>query len=216
VGGFAAIKEPRRAALGLLYAWLGDELFNGDYVHLLGAFSAVELKLLQGMLNKQLNCPMTSSIGRLFDAFASLLDLCQISEFEGHAAMALEAYAMRCMVQHDKIVFPCSAWQRDTDECLVLDWQPLLENVLADLAVCSHEEIAARIHHNLADWIFTVAEKNNAERIVLSGGCFQNAYLVEAIVKAEQAPHYTLFRHADIPPNDGGLALGQIYAAALK
>ena len=216
VGGFVAIKESRRAALGLLYAWLGDELFNGNYLNLLNAFSASELSLLRGMLNKQLNCPMTSSIGRLFDAFSSLLALCQINEFEGQAAMALESCAMRYIVQHDKIVFPRSVWQRDADECLVLDWQLLLESVLADLAVCSHEEIAARIHHSLADWIFTVAEKNNAKRIVLSGGCFQNAYLVDAIVKAKQAPHYTLFRHADIPPNDGGLALGQIYAAALK
>jgi len=221
VGGFAAIKEPRRAALGLLYAWQGEAIFNEEYAPLLSAFSAAELKLLHGMLKNQLNCPMTTSIGRLFDAFASLLGLCHISEFEGQAAMALEACAMHC---HS---FPRAAWECSNGaprhyptrvieaNCLILDWQPLLTGVLSDLKHTQPEQIAANIHHTLANWVFTVAEKNHATRLVLSGGCFQNAYLVEAIVHAEQAKHYQLFRHATIPPNDGGLALGQIYARVL-
>ncbi|MDP3838183.1 MAG: carbamoyltransferase HypF, partial [Methylococcales bacterium] len=77
------------------------------------------------------------------------------------------------------------------------------------------EQIAANIHRTLANWVFAVTEKTHATRLVLSGGCFQNAYLVDAIVNAEQAKHYQLFRHATIPPNDGGLALGQIYARVL-
>jgi len=207
VGGFAAIKEPRRAALGLLYAWQGDALFSDEYAPLLNAFSASELKLLRGMLKNQLNCPMTTSIGRLFDAFSSLLGLCQISDFEGQAAMALETCAMN--QAHDDIAYSTRFIES------ILDWQPLLTGVLADLNHISHQQIAAKIHRSLANWVVAVAEKNNATRLVLSGGCFQNAYLVEAIVNAEQAHHYTLFRHANIPPNDGGLALGQIYASTL-
>jgi hydrogenase maturation protein HypF len=210
VGGFAAIKEPRRAALGLLYAWQGEVIFTDEYAPLLSAFSAIELKLLRGMLKNQLNCPLTTSIGRLFDAFSSLLNLCQISEFEGQAAMALEACAMNSKVGS---VYPTQFIEA---ECLILDWQPLLTGVLADLNRVSHEQIAANIHHSLANWVFAVAEKTNATRLVLSGGCFQNAYLVEAIVNAEQARQYELFRHATIPPNDGGLALGQIYASVLN
>ena len=206
VGGFVAIKESRRAALGLLYASLGDELFNGDYAQLLTAFSESELKLLHGMLKKQLNCPMTSSIGRLFDAFSSLLGLCQISDFEGQAAMALEACAMNCK---GRDAYPTHL----IDD--VLDWQPLLAGVLTDLTQNNPASIAASIHHSLAQWVFAVAKKTQATRLVLSGGCFQNAYLVKAIVNAEAAQHYTLFRHATIPPNDGGLALGQIYASVL-
>ena len=214
IGGFAAIKEPRRAALGLLYASLGDELFSGNYADLLSAFSITELKLLQGMVKKQLNCPMTTSIGRLFDAFASLLGLCQISDFEGQAAMALEACASKCefirtVRINPHLHYPIRVIEA---ECLLLDWQPLLTGVLADLNHISREEIAARIHHSLANWVFAIAEKTNATRLVLSGGCFQNAYLVDAIVHAQQAQDYQLFRHATIPPNDGGLALGQIYA----
>jgi hydrogenase maturation protein HypF len=97
-------------------------------------------------------------------------------------------------------------------DCLILDWQPLLSGVLSDLKQHSREQIAANIHHSLADWVFVIAEKTQSSRLVLSGGCFQNACLVEAIVHTEQAAHYQLFRHANIPPNDGGIALGQIYA----
>jgi hydrogenase maturation protein HypF len=158
------------------------------------------------MVKKQLNCPMTTSIGRLFDAFASLLGLCQISEFEGQAAMALEACAMNGATHKP---YPTLLVEAD---CLILDWQALLTGVLTDLTHTNHADIAANIHHSLANWIFTIAEKTNATRLVLSGGCFQNAYLVETIVNAEQARHYRLFRHANSPPNDGGLALGQIYA----
>jgi len=226
VGGFAAIKEPRRAALGLLYAWQGDAIFTDEYAPLLSAFSAAELKLLRGMLKNQLNCPMTTSIGRLFDAFASLLGLCHISEFEGQAAMALEACAMNSKKSIDS--FPRAAWECSNGaprhayptkfieaECVILDWQPLLTGVLADLNKTSPEQIAATIHHTLANWVFAIAEKTHATRLALSGGCFQNAYLVEAIIHAEQAKQYQLFRHATIPPNDGGLALGQIYAGML-
>ncbi len=209
VGGFAAIKEPRRAALGLLYAWQGEAIFNDEYAPLLTAFSATELKLLRGMLKNKLNCPMTTSIGRLFDAFSSLLNLCQISDFEGQAAMALETCAMNSKVGN---AYPTSVIEAD---CLILDWQPLLTGVLADLTKENRPQIAAKIHYSLANWVFTIAERTNATRLVLSGGCFQNAYLVEAIINAEQARHYELFRHATIPPNDGGLALGQIYAHVL-
>jgi len=217
IGGVAAIKEPRRAALGLLYASLGDDLFNGDYPELLSAFSASELKLLHSMVKKQINCPMTTSIGRLFDAFSSLLGLCQISEFEGQAAMALEACASKCefirtVRINPHLHYPTRLIEAD---CLILDWQPSLSGVLSDLKQHSREQIAANIHHSLADWVFIIAEKTQSSGLVLSGGCFQNAYLVEAIVNAKQAQHYTLFRHATIPPNDGGLALGQIYASVL-
>jgi hydrogenase maturation protein HypF len=210
VGGFQAIKEPRRAALGLLYAGLGESLFSAPYRHLLTAFSEVELKLLQAMLRKQINCPSTSSIGRLFDAVASLLGLCQISEFEGQAAMALEQIAM---TEVDSAGYPFSFIE---GEVLIMDWQPLLLGILADLAVLDRARIAAKLHQTLAQMLFAVADRvdrflNPEKSIVLSGGCFQNAYLVETIERLNLSYGYQLFRHQQVPPNDGGLALGQIY-----
>jgi hydrogenase maturation protein HypF len=215
VGGFQAIKEPRRMALGLLYSCFGEDLFSSHYAELLQHFSGNELKLLPSMLKKGLNCPQTTSIGRLFDGIASLLNLCQISEFEGQAAMALEQAAML------ETSNECYPFDFIDNAVLVIDWQPLLLGVLADLNRLTTAQIAAKFHHTLAQIIFAVAEykpnrflkpvRSELLPLVLSGGCFQNAYLVAAIEKLNTQYHYPLFRHQTIPPNDGGLALGQIY-----
>ncbi len=193
----------------MLYAWQGEALFTAEFAHLLRAFTTAELTLLRGLLTKQLNCPQTTSIGRLFDAFASLLGLCQRSDFEGQAAMALEQQAMNAA---QAIAYPMALIEGDA---LILDWQPLLKGVLADIDKRSTAQIAANIHCSLAAGLFLVAKKTAATRLALSGGCFQNAYLVEAIMKHSEAGDYTLFAHVNVPPNDGGLALGQIVASAL-
>lgn len=207
IGSFQAIKEPRRVALGLLYVCFGDDLFMEKQAHLLIRFSQTELKLLHSMLKKSINCPQTTSVGRLFDGVASLLNLCQISEFEGQAAMAVERVAM------SEICAESYPFSFVDDEVVVIDWQPILLGVLDDLPVLSTEKIAAKFHQTLAKIIFSVAEKIESEPIVLSGGCFQNAYLVEAIEKLNHEYNYRLFRHEKIPPNDGGLALGQVFAS---
>jgi hydrogenase maturation protein HypF len=209
VGGEQAIKQPRRALLGLLFAWQGDKLFS-DYQPLLTAFNDTELKLLRGLLNKSINCPITSSIGRLFDAFASLLNLCQLSEFEGQAAMAVEQCAMG-EISNDYYAMPIS-----NTAPFIIDWQDLLIAVLEDLKVISKAKIAAKLHYSLANSLFSIADKIQLNTIVLTGGCFQNAYLVEAIMQHPKAVHYKIYTHKNVPPNDGGLALGQIYSQVIK
>ncbi|MFZ2725002.1 MAG: carbamoyltransferase HypF [Methylococcaceae bacterium] len=208
VGGTQAIKEPRRVLLGLLYAWQGDNIFT-EYTHLLTAFNETELKLLRTLLNKNINCPITSSIGRLFDGLASLLNLCQLSEFEGQAAMAVEQCAM------NEITTDYYAMIINTTEPFIMDWQALLSGVLQDLNTLTTAQIAAKIHHSLANSLFAIAEKIALKTLVLSGGCFQNAYLIDAIIKHPLASHYAIYRHKNVPPNDGGLALGQIYAQVI-
>jgi hydrogenase maturation protein HypF len=226
VGGVQAIKEPRRVALGLLYSCFGDDLFNGNYAHLLTAFSENELKLLHSMLRKKINCPQTSSVGRLFDGVASLLGLCQVSEFEGQAAMAVEQAAMNESKSESYSRFMTASPQRTGSHgAIEIDWQSLIVGILDDLTRLSTAQIAAKFHHTLAEIIFSFAElrpssflkSGRSEKlpIVLSGGCFQNAYLVEAIEKANLKYEFPLFRHEKIPPNDGGLALGQVYHSSL-
>jgi hydrogenase maturation protein HypF len=92
-----------------------------------------------------------------------------------------------------------------------INWQPLILEILEDLPILSKEKIAAKFHQTLAKMIFAVAEEFELLPIILSGGCFQNAYLVAAIENLNSKYNYPLFRHEKIPPNDGGLALGQIY-----
>jgi hydrogenase maturation protein HypF len=226
-GGYKAIQEPRRAALGLLYEIFSDGAFSRDNL----SFSQTELKLLQSALTKQINCPRTTSVGRLFDAVASLLGLYQINHFEGQAAMALEM---------------CAAGGNQTDafydfritetEPLVIDWQPMVEQLLADILkpiidksfglspstssgrtglkgwAIKQTIIANKFHNTLAEIILAVAKRAGEQVIVLSGGCFQNALLVEKSVGKLKTAGFNVYCHEKIPPNDGGLAVGQLYA----
>jgi hydrogenase maturation protein HypF len=203
VGGEQAIREPRRAALGVLYELFADGLFNNKEQL---PFSAQELQLLRPALAKQLNCPRTTSVGRLFDAVASLLGLCQINHYEGQAAMALE----NCAADADTVA--CYGFEITATQPLVMDWQNTIIGLLADRQHMPTPVIAAKFHNTLAAIALAVAERAGQTRVVLSGGCFQNALLVEKTRAKLTAAGFSVYCHEQIPPNDGGLALGQVYA----
>jgi hydrogenase maturation protein HypF len=204
-GGDAAVKEPRRSALGLLYEIFGEELW--DQPELLTAFSASEQKTLRRMLTKRINAPITSSAGRLFDGVAALAGLRDRSSFEGQAAMELE-FAIDPMVEES---YPFSLGE---DVPCLVDWAPALRALLVDrrnqLPV---GRIAARFHHMLGDAIVAVARRAGEKQVALSGGCFQNRYLTERVIDQLRANEFQPYWHQRIPPNDGGIAPGQIYLA---
>jgi hydrogenase maturation protein HypF len=211
-GGDQAIKEPRRAALGLLWEHLGAEALARADLAPIRVFSLVELDLLKTMLTRGVNAPLTSSVGRLFDAVASLAGLRQIARFEGQAAMELE-FAMTDLQSIEPYPFQLSKTNRGR-RTFVLDWAPMLGALLSDLARrASTAEISPRFHHGLAEAIVAVAQQVHLERVVLSGGCFQNARLVELAVAGLQKAGFRPYWHQRVPPNDGGIALGQVLAA---
>ncbi|MGD7654143.1 MAG: carbamoyltransferase HypF [Verrucomicrobiales bacterium] len=203
-GAAMAVREPRRAALGLLYEWLGDEAFSLRHLPTLAAFSEGELRTLRHMLERGLNSPMTSSVGRLFDAVASLLGLRQDAGFEGQAAMAVEFAAG---TTDDRYGIDL------TDG--VLDWAPLLRGLLHDrLEGIPPAVIAAKFHHALVDGMMAVARTTGLQRVALSGGCFQNKPLTELCVRRLRSAGFRPSWHQRVPPNDGGIALGQVLAAS--
>lgn len=202
-GGVKAIKKPRRAALGMLYEIFADKAFD----HPTLTFNVQELTLLQTALKQHINCPLTSSAGRLFDAVASLLGLCQINQYEGQAAMALENCA--ATISSDQS-YPFQFSERTP---LVINWQVTIQQLLHDIAQYSPAFIAHKFHNTLADIIVAVAQRSSLQNIVLSGGCFQNALLVEKTVSKLNTAGFQVYSHEKIPPNDGGLALGQLLAA---
>lgn len=202
-GGVRAIQEPRRSALGLLFETFGDRVFGRPNL----AFTDMELKFLQTALNKNINCPKTTSVGRLFDAVASLLGLCHINHYEGQAAMALENCASS-MANGQHYPFQLS---RSTP--IVINWENTLEHLLEDITSFSPQLIAVKFHNTLAEMILAVANKAGFDNIVMSGGCFQNALLVEKAANKLNTAGFNVYCHEKIPPNDGGLALGQAYAA---
>lgn len=206
-GGVKAIQEPRRAALGLLYEIFGDKAFN----RLDLPFTAQELNLLQAALNKQINCPRTSSAGRLFDAVASMLGLCQINQYEGQAAMMLENSAAPVLSEQHYL------FQLSHGMPIVIDWEITIEQILDDIAQnTSTGVITAKFHNTLAEIVLAITEQSGQKNIALSGGCFQNALLVEKAVGKLKTAGFNVYYHERIPPNDGGLALGQLYATKYR
>lgn len=208
-GGDAAVREPRRTAVALLYEIFGEALFDLEGVAPLGAFTPPDLRVLRRMLARGINAPLTSSAGRLFDAVAAIARVRQLARFEGQAAMDLE-FAIGDVQTADSYPFLVSAGA----SAQVVDWEPTIRGVLADVQDgVPVARIAARFHNTLAEAIVAVATRAGDERVVLTGGCFQNCYLTERAVHCLRAAGFRPYWHQRIPPNDGGIALGQIVAA---
>ncbi len=221
-GGDKAVREPRRAAIGLLYEMFGEEAFEMRYLPPFRELSPIESSALKGMLRRKLNSPQTSSIGRLFDAVASLIGLRQRMRFEGQAAMELEfaldgieaneAYELPITTRED--ARPTNSAIRNPQSPLVLNWSPMIEAVLSDVQKgVAGGRLSAKFHNALAEDVVAVAKNAGEWRVVLSGGCFQNRYLTERTVRRLQAEGFQPYWHQRVPPNDGGIALGQIVAA---
>ncbi|HUL75157.1 MAG TPA: carbamoyltransferase HypF [Vicinamibacterales bacterium] len=218
-GGEQAIREPRRSAFGVLHALFGRSVLELE-APALRAFEASERRVMAQALERGLNAPVTTSAGRLFDAVAALLDIRQRAGFEGQAAMMLEwaanetitdAYPFMLASGRDAIAL--GSWAAPP---LVLDWDLLVRALLSDRrAGVPVATMAARFHNTLAGMIVAVADRVGEPRVALSGGCFQNRLLTERVVLRLRAAGFTPYWHQRVPPNDAGVALGQI-AACLR
>ena len=207
-GGQAAIKQPRRAALGVLYEIGGAKALNHGDLAPVRDFSENDLALIRQMLIKELQAPVTSSAGRLFDAVASLAGLRQQVSFEGQAAMELEFAIQSCVGEaYSFQIIGCSP--------SVVDWRPMIEEIVDDVREGqSVGVIAGKFHNALVEIIVTVARHVGQTRVVLTGGCFQNRYLTERSVQRLLEAGFRPYWHQRVPTNDGGIALGQVVDAA--
>ena len=213
-GGDAAVKEPRRAALALLFELFGEAALGRDDLSPVASFSGAERTLLARMLATGTRSPMTTSAGRLFDAVAALVGLHPRAGFEGQAAMALEALADPS--ERGAYPFPLVA-SAVSGAPATLDWGPLAFALLEDGARGVGVAIrSARFHNALVDGIAAVARLAGAPRVALSGGCFQNRLLFGRASARLAADGFQLFAHRLVPPNDGGIALGQVLVAAAR
>ncbi len=208
-GGEKAIVEPRRAALGLLYEIYSDDLDEISDLPSVKAFNVEELAIIFKMLSQGLNSPVTSSAGRLFDAVSSIIGLRQVMRYEGQAAMELE-FAVRGIDTEDEYPFDI----RSKDDMFIIDWEQLIRHIIDDYKKgLAAGIISAKFHNSLVEMIIGIARRSNEEKIVLSGGCFQNKYLLERTITRLTDEGFRPYWHQRIPPNDGGIALGQVMAA---
>ncbi len=211
-GGEKAIREPRRQALGLLYETLGPDIFKRGDLPPLRSFTRRELTALRTMLVRGVNAPYTTSAGRLFDAVASITGLQQVSSYEGQAAMTLE-FALGGEKEGE---YPFDLTESALPGSrLTVDWSPMVTALLKDIERgAGAPVVAAKFHNGLAEAAVEVARRSGEKRIVLSGGCFQNRYLTERVVRRLGEEGFRPYWHQRVPPNDGGIALGQIAVAA--
>ncbi|MBL8232086.1 MAG: carbamoyltransferase HypF [Bryobacterales bacterium] len=194
-GGDQAARDCRRVALALLeHCGLSANV----------GLPAEDVARLQAMASRGWNAPWTTSMGRLFDAMAALSGVAIANRYEGQVPMRLEAAIAGRVADAYPVVV-------DGGE---LDWRPVVEAVLRDRGLgvdCG--EIAARFHETAARWVVAMAHASRLERVVLSGGVFQNAWLSGRVVELLGFAGYRVFTHQRVPPNDGGIALGQAVLA---
>lgn len=205
-GGERAVREPWRMALAHSLDAGIEATFRAP---------AASVATARRLLERGLNSPTTSSIGRLFDAVASLVGLRDRVNYEGQAAVELEALAARGESDGG---YPFEVL---SGEPLLLDPRPLVRQVVREVA-CSVEpaRIAWRFHATLAAMVVTVCERLRAlgspSVVVLSGGVFQNAILLREAFRRLGEAGFRVYRHRLVPPGDGGLSLGQLAVAAFR
>jgi hydrogenase maturation protein HypF len=166
------------------------------------------------MLKKDINSPLTSSAGRLFDAVSSLLGLVDFNTFEGEAAIALEAIAE----ETNKHTIESYPFRIIAKEPMQIDLKPLIESLVEDsIHGLKTSAISLKFHVTLASIIRDVANimrrENEINTVVLSGGVFQNRLLLQFAIKFLEHERFTVRFHKRIPTNDGGISLGQAVIA---
>ncbi|HKM52014.1 MAG TPA: carbamoyltransferase HypF [Isosphaeraceae bacterium] len=209
IGGDRAARQPRYSAACVCFA--AGEPFPGN-----AGFTPAEQALLLSALNSPRSAVVTTSAGRLFDAWASLLGVAHQSAFEAEAAMRLEDLADPAELSvFDVEVGPGPRKEPGLSWCL--DWRPWVSETLRRLARGDRPaEIAGCFHNSLANGSLIIARHAGVETVVLSGGCFQNRLLAERVSSLLSGDGFRVLTHRQVPPGDGGLAAGQLWAAALK
>lgn len=209
LGGEQAVREPRRVALALAYELWGDSI--RDCHEDLHIYSPREYALFKQMLKRQLNSPVTTSMGRLFDGVASMLNLCHYASYEGEAAMRLE---WACEKQNNDKGYHfdvIDVTRADGKSEFIVDYEPFVIRLLADqqrgvrVGVC-----ASRFHEALAALSVQAAQRVGLRHVLLTGGVFQNRHLSERCVQLLNGAGFLAHMHHQVPPNDGGIAYGQL------
>jgi hydrogenase maturation protein HypF len=207
-GGDAAIKKPARTALALLWS-LGLEW--DERLDSVAEFCAQDQTILRAQLERKINTPMTSSMGRLFDAAAALAGVRQKVNYEGQAAIEFEALADSA--EAEKYSFGLNQDRVEVRSVV----EALVKDVMAGISI---SKISARFHNGLAESVREICLKIKSEtginEVALSGGVWQNITLLGRTLSLLRNDGFKVYIHQEVPTNDGGLSLGQAVIAATK
>lgn len=212
-GGEASIKRPLRMAYSFLLSTLGEtgRVYASKW---LSGLSPCEVEVLEVQLKKGINSVATSSCGRLFDAAAALMGICREAKYEGQGPMVMEASAR--MAGHAE-GFYTILLKDNEDLTFELDTAPLWEELISDLSSgLDNVRMAYKFHMGVArairDGVLHMSRSTGLNKVVISGGVFQNRLLTELVMELLAEEGIAVYRHKEIPPNDGGISLGQAVA----
>jgi hydrogenase maturation protein HypF len=208
-GGDAVTSEPWRMAVSYLYSMMGEELLDLN-LPFIKNIDCENLKIILQMLKGSLNTPLTSGAGRLFDAVAALLNICTQSAFHAEAPMRLENVITGGVIDY----YPFN------NEHEII-FNETFRGIINDIDKGIPEGIiSAKFHNTIIKVVETTVKKIQQEtglnKVVLSGGTFQNRYLLSNLEPALKKSGFKLFANSRVPSNDGGIALGQLVVAAKK
>lgn len=214
-GGEAAVRSPWRTAVAYVVDYL-DEAGQEEALALLGR-PARDIELCRRMIRAGLNCPRANGLGRLFDAVSALAGVCQENTYEGQAAQEWGEKLAGSSVEEEGYPYAL----RRSGLGLVMSPAPLLAGVVGDLKKGIGKEIvAARFHEGVVNMLAaaaqTVAREKQCRRVVLSGGVFQNPYLLSRLLGRLRGAGLEAYGHRQVPANDGGISLGQAVVAAWR
>ncbi len=207
-GGDIATKQPWRTALSYLYRYYGSDLLNLNLTFLKQIDNQVIQKITES-IDKRINCPDSCSAGRLFDAVSVILGCIINSGFHAEAPMRLE----------DLVISDTRGSYNYSINNSSISFKPAMDEILDDLGKDIRPEvIAAKFHNTIAglirDTVLKIKEASGIKKVALSGGTFQNKYLVEMLFPMLEDANFEVFYQEKIPCNDGGIALGQLAVAA--
>ena len=238
-GGAAAIKRPYRTAIGYILTLLGENALNAviaseakqSQLASIGQVTEVEVEVIKRQIEKRINSPLSSSMGRLFDAISALLGIRGEIDYEGQAAVELEMAALSSVIAR-----PVPSEARELDEAIsrnnesypyriakdegirIVHLRDLLSAVIEDLHQgISKGMISVKFHNTVARMInemcHLIAGETAISQVALSGGVFQNRLLLRKTVRSLESNNFQVFTHRQVPCNDGGISLGQAVIA---
>lgn len=202
-GGESSFKEIYKSAFGILYEIYGDKVID----NIPESVPIKDSKILLNMIKKEINSPECTSVGRLYDGIASILGIRQKVNFEGQAAMELE-FLTDGIRSDDRYEFSII---KSKDGMMVLDWEKLIKQIIKDKRnKISLNIISIKFHNALVKGVVDIAKSVNEKNVALSGGCFQNKYLLENSIQELRKNGFNVYWNKEVPANDGGISLGQI------
>lgn len=200
-GGEKAIKEVWRIGASLLY------IATNDKYKVMKFYKNYDVANILDLINKKINSPLCSSVGRLFDGIASLIDLKQTASFEGQAAIQLELIITEDALE-DSYRFEIIKTEQNN---YIIEWKNVVLDILKDLDNnVSQKIISAKFHNALVEVIVEACKLAEISKIALSGGCFQNKYLIERTIDKLKEAGFNVYWQSEIPINDAGICLGQM------